>query len=344
MRRNLRKKIVGLFGFLMLAIVSLGALYYVNTTRTSLSSEEADAVFGGEANPFDYPYAGYLLSYSPNGVFENCGMVMISSDIGLSAAHCMLDKDVAYVGLGNFEQSPSQNVSIKTFLLNDEWNGRTSDYDVLYFQIERPFIEEDNFATVDSPTLGCDYEILGYGRTDQEINSPLDQRRSATICIDEISDTLLSIRSPDGGVCFGDSGSPIFRKDTSSVVGVTSAIDRVVASSDLDNCFVGNTAKAVRLDTSVSKFDTFVQNVRQYGALCINSADQSRVQCSASEACVAGQCTPQNDLAYVSELYETNNRFTIGYQQLVYILAAIGILLVAIIFISFRRMVPDDGY
>ncbi len=234
-----------IFGFIFFA----GILFIGNEITTNfLAPEDSSALFGGKLES-GYPSAGYLIGYRNGSPEELCGLVYISPTQALSAAHCFDKSEDFYNGEGQFVANSAQLAKVNAFFQSPGWDKRTSYNDMAIINLnEIVSLNPDEYGQIVSPEAGCNYEVVAYGRTENDgVSLGMDRpRKSATICITTIEDRILYATSSDGGICLGDSGSPVYEKGTNRIVGIISAILRPRDNSEA--CFIANTAIINRAD------------------------------------------------------------------------------------------------
>ncbi|GEM_PF-2823958 len=246
MRKESRFKKFSLFGLLGM-LIALSAFAYM-LRQTELATRESSALYGGESEN-SYLASGYLIAYQNNQPSELCGLVYLEGGIALSAAHCA-DKGTKFTGgIGQFNVLTFGDIQFSAFSQHPGWDHKKSTYDVARYTLSSLGTQAINqTATIGVPKQNCNYRIVAYGRTEVdgenlELNRP---RKGADLCITSIENDIFYLNSSSGGICVGDSGSPIFEKNTNTVVGIVSAIRAKDASNP---CYIGNVAIASRLDT-----------------------------------------------------------------------------------------------
>lgn len=289
------------FGFFM-----LGKLKEPDT-----APEESSALYGGKIANNEYPYAGYLISYDNDESASICGTVYLSDTTAISAAHCFDNKVTAYLGYSLFNFNLDQNFLAQDTIINPLWNGKNVDSDLAVIRLPLDFYQVKDFAEIGSPQIGCNYEVLGYGKTENDSErSQLDKlRKKAQFCIEEIDSKTFYLKGKDGGICFGDSGSPIFEMGTNKVVGIISSITTTKSHTDEDPCSIGNRAIAVRTDKNLQFIAEVEQGIFQKSnlAYCGESCEENRCAfgliCSSKYICTSynGTCNaPQNQYCSTS--------------------------------------------
>ncbi|MCA9385727.1 S1 family peptidase [Candidatus Dojkabacteria bacterium] len=286
-----------LFGAFLLFTLSLS----FELRRDDVSPEDSSALYGGIVENNLHPYAGYLIAYGANSSASICGTTYLTSNLAVSASHCFTDKVSAYLGYSLFDFALDQNFLARDVILHSGWDGANVDSDIAVIRLPDDFYEIEEYASIASPKRGCGYEVLGYGRTETDSQrSQLDKlRKRADFCITEIEAKTLTLRGENGGVCFGDSGSPVFEKGTNNIVGIISSIITTSESTD-DPCSIGNRAIAVRVDVntgfinSAQSFSFNENNVAVCGESCSVKGCAFGLVCDrATNTCenLSGSCT-----------------------------------------------------
>lgn len=248
------KKFRKFISFLFVIIIGTGFVFIAGRAiGERLGFIDSSALFGGQLE-FGYPSAGYLISYEPGGGFKTCGYSLINDNIGITASHCVDNSESIYLGVGDFNLNPENNVLVTRAIQKQQWvdeKQRRHDFATLVFNDDKNLFND--FAELTSPQIGCNYRVVAYGRaeTDNEYGSLKRQRKSAQMCITSIENEIFFIKgfNAASGICFGDSGSPLYSNETNQVVGVIASI--VLEKEDgSDPCAFGNTAIVVRADAN----------------------------------------------------------------------------------------------
>lgn len=210
-----------------------------------LSSEDSSALVGGNVEA-GYPSAGFILARLSSTSFGACGASYLGQGTVVTAAHCIEQQSDTIFGIGPSFDNPTETFEILeyepiVFPFNDNVE---EDFAVLRFDDSNLDLTE---ARISTPTISCGYEVVGYGQEDNSDVEDLSngRKKSITVCIDSIATATFEIQGQNGGICFGDSGSPIYRTDTEEVVGIISSI---TFPEGAEPCFIGNTGVAVRTD------------------------------------------------------------------------------------------------
>jgi hypothetical protein len=282
-----KKKVIVVLLLILLPILSVLAITIALISR-NVTPEDSAAIYGGQLEQ-GYPYVGYLVSYLPQNQINVCGTVYLDNKTAISAAHCVDDASSVYLGDFDFSSYVSNNYETAALQIKQGWDRVNSENDLAVLRLKDPINSIGYFATVASPELGCNYIVVGYGQTEnkEELAEGTRLRKSAELCIEKIENNVLYIKGQGGGICYGDSGSPIFEKDTNKLVGIISGI----YSTNLNQgnyCDIDNTAIVVRLDTNIQFINSNSEISSTY-ALC--GQDCLDKQCADSLTCKDNICS-----------------------------------------------------
>ena len=283
----------------MLATIML--VSYVSYNLNTLDSSEVGALYGGQSNSGSHPYAGYIVNYSNFFTPQNCGMVQIESDRALSAAHCLEEGNIYYLGTGILEKNLASNAAISEYVFHPQWDPNTllNDLAVIRYESDDVELHAGKYAQIGDVTPGCDYEVVAYGSTDEKVLHKSDLRRSADVCVRDVSNGRFTFVPSQAGICFGDSGSPIFRKDTNEVVGIVSAITSAGSDNIKDNCYMANTAIGI----SLSAYRDFIYGNPDIAE--VSTCGQNSQTCANGELCRSNECVEPGDLLLATSVDTT---------------------------------------
>jgi hypothetical protein len=215
---------------------------------------EVDQPIVGGAIENGYSAAGYLMiatQVRPGDLLGprysgrlKCTAVLIAPNVVLTAAHCVDDVKSWEVTKLRFGTGPvggrTTGVARRVFhpgYLGDQGH----DLAVL--------ILKGNVPGVTPATLGngpaapsCATRAVGYGRTTYGPagTPPADGprlRKSVVQCVEARTGTAIQATGSGGGMCYGDSGGPLFREGTNVVIGILHAFS--VAGPNV-SCINGN--------------------------------------------------------------------------------------------------------
>ncbi len=247
-------RLLVIVGLLSLAVFSLYAIYLVGTS--DFSPEKSEALYGGQYET-GYPSAGFLIIYTANSI-KTCGYTAIRPNVAVTAGHCVDDAQRIYLGQGEFSFDHITHAFAAKAQPKQGWavdKRREDDFAILTFQDANFFRE---FANISSPIEGCNFRVVAYGRTENAESAATKERRSAILCANAIYDKVFYVTGRDGGICFGDSGSPVYFEGTNNLAGVVASIIKV-ADDNSDPCAIGNSAIIVRADTNTNLINAAVQ-------------------------------------------------------------------------------------
>lgn len=307
-------KVFVIVAFLLVSNILIATLLFYKNINPDFSS----AIFGGKEEDSAYPYAGYAVSYISPTTIDNCGTVFINPSIALSAAHCFPTKSQTYLGLGEYNSSKNFNYPVSDITILPKWDGKDNSKDLAVIKLLNPISNANSFVRIVAPQIGCNYEILGYGKTEdnEKLKSGEKLRKSAVLCIEKITDELIYLRGEDGGICLGDSGSPIFEKGTNNLVGINSAITTDKDPLQNDPCFIGNKSIAVRIDNNLDFINSYIVNTFQSDDVAVCGNLCSDKKCSPGLECVNSICQlPDNQGCLALESEYCSTYFNIGCQN-----------------------------
>ena len=228
---------------------------------TFLGASSATAITWGEPDAGEHPNVGNLTYTRDGSGFFRCTGTMIAPRVMLTSAHCVSGagniNDVTYVrfeedalsGIENYSDPlkwlKAEWLKVQTVIPHPLWNDYSDFpyiYDVGVVILKKPYEPTNGFGSI--PPLGFlehlvgedrqSFTIVGYG--DRENLPPYEavygQRYKGKVRLLEV-DSYISgngeasarfSNNPgiEGGACYGDSGGPIFYKDTNFIVAVTS--------------------------------------------------------------------------------------------------------------------------
>lgn len=334
-----KSKIIKMLLLVAAVLVTLLGVIYVGR---DLAPEGSSALFGGKLES-GYPFAGYSIAYN-GGKITTCGVTFLNSSTVVTAAHCIPSGAEMYVGTGEFKPARKDNIKVNNFVVNTAWIGKP-DNDIAVLNLSTN-VDLSTFATVSTPKEGCNYEIVGYGQNESTIEGDFRTklRKSIQVCIEDIVGNIAYMKGSDGGICYGDSGSPVFEKSTNRIVGIVSSI--ISSSKDKSSYCAVNNIGAIVLPKGFegfilsSQFSTNNQGASTAlcGSSCISSnecasgltcnnskcvtsnatcivesqaycAPSLGIECGANHSCIGNSCIPSSELneEAVAEVFEGIN-------------------------------------
>lgn len=241
-----RKKFVSIF--LLFLLIAVGTFVAVIAANYSLQVDDSSALYGGRPET-GYLSAGFLINETTEGGTKTCGYSVITNQVAITAGHCVDDARVIYIGVGAYSSLTDQLKRVDRAIAKRNWaenKARSDDFAILAFNDNDYFSE---FAKIGTVSEGCNFRVVAYGRTEDPLESITKPRKSALLCASSIGVDTFRLTADNAGICFGDSGSPVYREGTNEVVGVIASI---IKKNETDNepCSIGNTAIVVRVDTN----------------------------------------------------------------------------------------------
>lgn len=293
---------------ILLVFVLITSFLLIEYASKNQSLEDSSALFGGKLES-GYPYAGYLIAVEPNNKITTCGVAFLNEKTAVTAAHCIIDNASIYLGTGEFKLSLRNNYEIQYAEQNPSWDSKTyKDIAIIYLDGEISAL--NTYATYSTPTLGCNYIIVGYGMNEDSVEGSLSNkhRKSSEICIEEMLNDEAFFKGSGGGICYGDSGSPVFEKGTNKLVGVVSSILVPQNFQGGNYCSINNRGVMVRVDANqnfIADFQNRVSEQNCSGSNCIAQANQfcsasQGISCSFGLSCVNSTCVANSGIPSIS--------------------------------------------
>jgi secreted trypsin-like serine protease len=208
--------------------------------ETGDTESSAESIVGGHAET-GYAPVGYLVhGQSPNALKGPiCGATLIAPSVAVTASHCINAYATDNFGVGFGTAGSGPQYAAKTVFMHPLYNPNGyerwhNDIAVLIFP--RPLTQP--VAHVSRVASGDPARYIGYGRTtpggpDVHTGYTFERKsaRQKTTATDALGIYTTGI---DGGLCWGDSGGPLFRDGTNEVVGVLADFNAVF------DCHVAN--------------------------------------------------------------------------------------------------------
>jgi len=277
-----------IFIFLVIFIVGGLIINEIGSIFQNLALKDSSAIYGGQLES-SYPYTGYMNEVTQDNKLVTCGATFLTSDVAVSAAHCIKPRSTIYLGINDFKLNATDNYLTEDSSINPEWLGKSSK-DISIIKTKEPILNLNVFPEIGTPSNGCHYKVVGYGLNENNSdNNKLiyKPRKSSDICIIEIFNDQALFKGSNGGICYGDSGSPIFDKNTNKIVGIVSSI----VSTSLDTstyCLINNSGIMVRLDSNKDFINSYISlntNKPKCGQLCSNNICSKGLSCTESNIC-----------------------------------------------------------
>lgn len=327
------RKLTKLLGILIALLILVGIGWELR--RRSLAPENSDALIGGQLES-GYSATGFLVTFLANNTVEYCGATLLDSATAITAAHCVDTPGTRFFGLGEFTTDSSRLRRVSGVSQKPGWNRQDSGEDLALITLidTIPLTEVGKLETA-TPTIGCGFRVVAYGRDNPDLNTADNdrERKSAEICINNFFGNVMVMYSPRGGICLGDSGSPVYLDRTNKIVGIVSAVRKQSDNSPI--CFVGNTAFVTRIETGIEFVGQTVGQARlaQYVAssLPATSAPATAISQS-SNSSIVSRPTSQSTSSQGINVPNPAPSFTVEDSQsqpdLVLLVLGVGILLI----------------
>jgi trypsin len=191
-------------------------------------------VNGYNANAEQFPYIVWLLIETADG-FASCGGSILSTDIILTAAHCLQDVLSIEVYAGGIDRSVNDGWTIanaKQWVSHPEYLSSSSsienDIGLIQLETKLRFSKSIKPAKLDKKGVvySAEAEVCGWGRTSDSGTGAVELQYTTVHIIDTImckrfwlfvDDNIICAISPSASTitatCSGDSGGPIFQKN-----------------------------------------------------------------------------------------------------------------------------------
>lgn len=207
----------------------------------SAADPTASAEVVGGRRESGYRATGYLLKDGDDAPF--CTATLVARDRVVTAAHCVdqADKPVTF-GLGTLAEQ--KRTPVTAMLKHPGWSpeqaGRSQDWlhDVAVLTLASALDVAPIHVPPSIAAQGCGARYVGYGRTTEGPRDREDgytgERKSTAICFDAATFGMLRVHGEGGGLCWGDSGGPLYAGDT--ITGVLHGhADRVAPTCEAGN-------------------------------------------------------------------------------------------------------------
>ncbi|QLY25569.1 trypsin-like serine protease [Bdellovibrio sp. KM01] len=212
--------------------VALSFLIACQGQETStLSLSDGSGIVGGEKVKSGDEVEKHLVMVwgkSPTGG-KVCSGTIITSNLILTAAHCVHEREKLEVGFGKSGLFPNWE-PVDRAIVHEQYNGNVGyGYDLAVVRLKKPLpkgygpvavVGEEDMLTINEPVI-----LAGYGRTSvDKPSSSGNLRKVETTLARWIRGFLIVDMSNGKGMCDGDSGGPMFVRRNNQLVlaGVTS--------------------------------------------------------------------------------------------------------------------------
>ncbi len=257
---NKRKIVTLLVAFI--GIASAFVLTLLILTTPDYSFQDGSALVSGRLES-GYEYVGYIISDTS----KVCAATLIDEETIITAGHCLSEKagKSFFFGTGDFslEKEKLNAIVLAKFPSGfDISSGKGPDLAIA--KLEKG-IKLANYPEIAFPFEQCNLSIVAYGSgISTTAPKELFQKKSGSGCSRAITDNFLIIFNENVGICFGDSGGPIFESyGSNKIVGLLSGglVDQQLSKL---RCDPGNTGLAINLSlykNLIKNFDS--KNLQQ---------------------------------------------------------------------------------
>lgn len=291
--------------------VALAACGDEASQRVDLRRHEL-AIVGGQAAVADqFPELALIYNRTTGRI---CTGTLVAPDAVITAAHCTdgtsnpaLDISVYFDTIDM--RFPGITIALRNVIVPPEYatNGATSAFDVAILELTKPLTDRRSAAILPEPaTIGDLYLQVGFGRTDPAKEASYGQlhyySEASSACAPyQLSDAkFICFREDDGtGVCDGDSGGPIFRKDDGghTMVGI-------VSFGRGDSCRDLGVGLQIATNYAFLKQHLGSRMACAQDGVCDNTCDdqgtidldcqvcEAATDCKQGDFCIAGDCVP----------------------------------------------------
>jgi secreted trypsin-like serine protease len=208
-------------------------------------SENVPRIVGGTVVSPAFKYT-WLVGLTDTAGLPFCGGSLISSDLVLTAAHCITDDATGQVSkpetievlvgahdLENSSENPGirERIKVSAILRHENYDTTTTDNDIALLRLSKSVNASlTPIRLIDNPSLtdaGAVSKAIGWGNASsteteifpnllQEVDIPVVSRATCASAMSGITDNMFCAGYPQGGKdsCNGDSGGPLVIFDT----------------------------------------------------------------------------------------------------------------------------------
>jgi hypothetical protein len=294
-------------------------------SNNNVSSQNAAALVKGRSES-GYDYVGYIISDKQ----KVCAATLLDKSTILTAGHCLsYTAGESFVfGTGKFSTNKDLLVKIVLVKFAPGFDPQTNQGpDLAIAKLSQP-VRASTYPTIGQVSENCEASIVAYGSGVQSGSAPIDyfKKKSGEGCVRAITNNFLVQFSSSVGICFGDSGGPVFKNNGSNeIIGVLSG---GIIDQKLDTllCDPGNTAFVV----NVNNYSKFIKNYNKSESF----TDNFRIISHSAEKSYEVDLTKLTSSSYSNEPLTTTNSAPpqLNISIIFYIIFS-GILIVGIIII-----------
>lgn len=242
---------------------------FLSLCGTALAAPASALVGPAREAPQFAPYV-VMVMYRSGGDTSFCTASVITSNIVLTAAHCVSDLSDTRVfyrgGLGKLALFDVATVAINPDYKPNAWRQHFVSIDLALLRLKVPLpssfkpVELADFGPI---ATGQRLRIAGFGRADEDVSGTSGILRVGILSVTGPKSKLLAfLVDPDGfglGGCTGDSGAPIFAIDRPLLVAVA------IRAKGKGGYSCGASTEAVQIGPQMPWIHEILQILRAWG-------------------------------------------------------------------------------
>ena len=310
-----------------LSLIVAGLTTAVLITRP-VNLEPGQALVKGRLES-GYEYVGFIISDKQ----KVCAATLLDESTLITAAHCLAPSagEKFSFGIGDFTVDTDKLTAISVINYAPGFQlGSNLGPDLALAKLSTP-ISMQTYAVLGKASESCSASIVAYGAgIDSGIaGAELFKKKSGEGCARAITSNFLVIFNREVGMCFGDSGGPIFEAPGSNV------IIGILSGGLIDNrleklvCDPGNTGYVVNVDSYVGFLSDrqFASNTGT-GLRIVEAAEQGELSVDLSRLEPSGALANNDGNDEVNSVINSGNIWLI--------IAGLGVVTIMMIFLINR--------